>query len=111
MGKLDANQDGSSLSEKPLLPKHAQAIGLILQSMGVEESDPRVIHQLMDFTFRTTLDFLDAAGMYAEHCGRTDINVDDVKLAIQNKVNAEFHGPPPREVCYSDFSSFTEWTC
>lgn len=33
-------------------PKTAQAISLILQSMGVEDAEPRVVHQLLDLTFR-----------------------------------------------------------
>ncbi len=47
--------------------------------------------------------------LYAEHAGRSAIDLDDVKMAIQARVNAEFTGPPPREVdnhnaMYLDFS-------
>ncbi len=52
----------------------------------------------MDFTYRTTADFLETAQIYAEHAGRTELNVDDVKMAIQSRVSSEFTGPPPREL-------------
>src|SRR5690606_19394322 len=66
-----------------IAPKTAQAISLILQSMGVEDAEPRVIHQLLDFTFRTTIDFVEHASLLAEHAGRQELAVDDVQLAIQ----------------------------
>ena len=82
------------------LPKNAKAISLILNSMGVEDVEPRTIHQLLDFTYRTTADFLETALSFAEHAGRTELTQEDLKLAIQSKVTTEFTGPPPREVCH-----------
>jgi len=39
------------------------------------------------------------AQTYAEHAGRTEVSLDDCKLAIQAKVNHSFTTPPPRQVC------------
>lgn len=75
----------------------AQTIYSILNQLGVEEAEPKVLHQLMEFVFRTTSDYLELASIYAEHAGR-DLEVSDVQLAIQNKSQIEFVGPPPREV-------------
>ena len=38
------------------------------------------------------------ARMFSEHAGRADVDLDDLKLAIQSKVNISFTQPPPREV-------------
>ncbi|CAL9009702.1 unnamed protein product [Prunus brigantina] len=41
---------------------------------------------------------LKSMGVYSEHAGKPAIDCDDVKLAIQSKVNFSFSQPPPREV-------------
>ena len=38
------------------------------------------------------------AAVYSEHSGKTDIDEDDVRLAIQGRVNYSFTQPPPRDV-------------
>lgn len=43
---------------------------------------------------------LEDALVYSEHGGKSRVDVDDVRLAIQARVNFSFTGPPPREVCY-----------
>ncbi|CAB4302826.1 unnamed protein product [Prunus armeniaca] len=59
------------------LPRDAKIVKTLLKSMGVEEYEPCV---------------------YSEHAGKPAIDCDDVKLAIQSKVNFSFSQPPPREV-------------
>lgn len=44
-------------------------------------------------------DVLEDALVYSEHGGKSRVDVDDVRLAIQARVNFSFTGPPPREVC------------
>ena len=44
------------------------------------------------------LDVFQESILYADHAGRQDITLDDVRLAIQAKVNYSFTSPPPREV-------------
>jgi transcription initiation factor TFIID subunit 9B len=79
-------------------PKVVQQISAILHSMGVEDAHPRVIHQLLEFTFRTAQDFLNNSALFAEHANRDEIQPADVKMAIQSKLDSEFTGPPPREI-------------
>jgi hypothetical protein len=66
--------------------------------MGVSEVEPRVIHQLLDLSYRTSVDFIETANGYADHCGRDTITVEDLKLAISNRVRTEFSGVPHREL-------------
>ncbi|KAL9233473.1 hypothetical protein vseg_008470 [Gypsophila vaccaria] len=80
------------------LPRDAKIVKSLLKSMGVEEHEPRVVHQFLELWYRYVVDVLSDAQVYSEHAGKTTIDPDDVKLAIQSKVNFSFSQPPPREV-------------
>ncbi|CAI5495277.1 unnamed protein product [Closterium sp. Naga37s-1] len=66
--------------------------------MGVEDYEPRVVHQLLEFAYRYMTDVLGEARVYAEHAGHATLEVDDVRLAVQAKVSTSFSQPPPREM-------------
>ena len=36
--------------------------------------------------------------IYAEHANKNDLDLDDIQLAIQGRVNHSFTAPPPKEV-------------
>ncbi|KAF9185426.1 Transcription initiation factor TFIID subunit 9 [Haplosporangium sp. Z 767] len=78
-------------------PRDAKVISLILQSLSVEDAEQKVIHQLLEFANRYTTDVFQDALLYSEHAGRTEVGLDDVKLAIQGRVNHSFTSPPPKE--------------
>ncbi|XP_071711365.1 transcription initiation factor TFIID subunit 9-like [Rutidosis leptorrhynchoides] len=80
------------------LPRDAKIVKQLLKSMGVESYEPRVVHQFLELWYRYTVDVLTDAQVYSEHAGKSIIDSDDVKLAIQSKVNFSFSQPPPREV-------------
>ncbi|GAA0146221.1 hypothetical protein Leryth_022604 [Lithospermum erythrorhizon] len=80
------------------IPRDAKIVKTLLKSMGVEDYEPRVIHQFLEFWYRYVVDVLTDSHVYSEHAGKTVIDSDDVKLAIQSKVNFSFSQPPPREV-------------
>ncbi|XP_050947661.1 transcription initiation factor TFIID subunit 9 isoform X1 [Cucumis melo] len=80
------------------LPRDAKIVKTLLKSMGVEDYEPRVIHQFLELWYRYVVDVLTDAQVYSEHAGKAAIDCDDVKLAIQSKVNFSFSQPPPREV-------------
>lgn len=80
------------------LPRDARVVKSLLKSMGVEEYEPRVIHQFLELWYRYVVDVLTDAQVYSEHAGKAAIDSDDVKLAVQSKVNFTFSQPPPREV-------------
>lgn len=66
----------------------------------MEEYETRVIHQLLELWYRYIVDVLSDAQVYSEHAGNAAIDCEDVKLAIQSKVDFSFSQPPPREVIY-----------
>ncbi|GLT69352.1 hypothetical protein SLA2020_415100 [Shorea laevis] len=80
------------------LPRDAKIVKSLLKSMGVEDYEPRVIHQFLELWYRYVVDILTDSQVYSEHAGKPAIDCDDVKLAIQSKVNLSFSQPPPREV-------------
>ena len=44
-----------------------------------------------------TTDVFQDALLYSEHAGRTEVGLEDVRLAIQGRVNHSFTAPPPKE--------------
>ena len=70
------------------------------------EYEPRVVHQFLDLAYRYVGDVLRDAQVYADHAGKAQIDADDVRLAIQAKVNFSFSQPPPREVPIVPYSQF-----
>ncbi|ORZ00736.1 transcription initiation factor IID, 31kD subunit-domain-containing protein [Syncephalastrum racemosum] len=79
-------------------PRDARIISLILQSLGVEQFDPKVVPQLLEFAHRYTTDVIQDALVYAEHANKNDLDLDDIQLAIQGRVNHSFTNPPPKEL-------------
>ncbi|KAK4518269.1 protein phosphatase 2A structural subunit [Mucor velutinosus] len=83
--------------KQPVQPRDARIVSLILQSLGVEDYDPKVVHQLLEFAHRYTSDVFQDSLIYAEHAGKSDLDLDDIQLAIQGRVNHSFTTPPPKE--------------
>ncbi|KAJ3756777.1 transcription initiation factor IID, 31kD subunit-domain-containing protein [Lentinula raphanica] len=85
------------------LPPTARAIALILSSVpSVQDAQPGVLHQLLEFSTRYTQQVLTDAKVYADHAGRQDkLDVDDVVLAVQARVGWEFGGRVPSEYILS----------
>ncbi|CAM6083479.1 unnamed protein product [Calypogeia fissa] len=78
-------------------PKDAKLVKAILRSMGVQQYEPRVVNQFLEFWYRYAVEVLGDAQVYSEHAGKAALDCDDVKLAIQSRVNFTFWQPPPRE--------------
>ncbi|XP_078736315.1 transcription initiation factor TFIID subunit 9-like [Lampetra fluviatilis] len=79
-------------------PKDAQVMAAILKDMGVTEYEPRVINQMLEFTYRYVTGILDEARVYSAHAKKTSIDMDDIKLAIQCRMDHSFTSPPPRDL-------------
>lgn len=69
----------------------------ILKEMGVEEYDPNVVHQMLEFSYRYITNVLEDARVYSEHAQKKELDVSDVRLAIQNRMDHSFTTPPPRD--------------
>uniref|UniRef100_A0A182W0E1 Transcription initiation factor TFIID subunit 9 n=1 Tax=Anopheles minimus TaxID=112268 RepID=A0A182W0E1_9DIPT len=80
------------------IPKDAQVVMSILKELGATDYEPRVINQLLEFTYRYVTCILDDAKIYANHARKKVIEMDDVKLATQMILDKAFTRPPPRDV-------------
>ncbi|THH20136.1 hypothetical protein EW146_g1142 [Bondarzewia mesenterica] len=85
------------------LPPTARAIALLLASTPtVQDAQPGVLHQLLEFSHRYTSHVLSDALIYAEHAGHPNkIEMDDVVLSVQARVGWEFGGRVPQEYTLS----------
>uniref|UniRef100_A0A8C4QZN7 TATA-box binding protein associated factor 9 n=1 Tax=Eptatretus burgeri TaxID=7764 RepID=A0A8C4QZN7_EPTBU len=78
-------------------PKDAQVMVAILKDMGVTEFEPRVVNLMLEFTYRYVTGILDDARVYSNHAKKNNIDSDDVKLAVQCRMDHSFSSPPPRD--------------
>ncbi|XP_075429035.1 transcription initiation factor TFIID subunit 9B isoform X1 [Ascaphus truei] len=69
----------------------------ILKDMGITEYEPRVINQMLEFTYRYVTTILEDAKIYSSHAKKNNIDADDVRLAIQCRTDQSFTSPPPRD--------------
>jgi transcription initiation factor TFIID subunit 9B len=85
------------------LPPTARAIALLVASTpSVTDTQPAVLHQLLEFSYRYTTHVLSDALVYADHAGRQGkLEQDDVLLAVQARVAWEYGGRIPKEYLLS----------
>ncbi|XP_003426479.1 transcription initiation factor TFIID subunit 9 [Nasonia vitripennis] len=93
------------MAEKPKLPSHvkhvpkdAQVIVSIMKDMGITDYEPKVINQLLEFTYRYVTCILDDSKIYANHSKKKFIDLEDVRLAVKLQLDRTFTNPPPRDV-------------
>ncbi|KAJ6653051.1 hypothetical protein lerEdw1_010137 [Lerista edwardsae] len=97
MAALEAGKMASPKSA----PKDAQVMAQILKDMGITEYEPRVINQMLEFAYRYVTTILEDAKIYSSHAKKSNVDADDVRLAIQCRTDQSFTSPPPRDVSSS----------
>jgi len=80
------------------IPKDLETINNILKDMGVQSFDPRVPDQLLEFIHTYTVNVLKDAQIFQAHRSGQKVEIEDLRLAIQSRVNNSFTQPPPREL-------------
>ena len=83
----------------PGVPRDAHLVSAVLRSMGVHNFEPRVLHQLLECMQRYTAEVVLEGGEYAVHAGRSQLESEDVHLAIRLRAAASQAGA----------SSLIEW--
>ncbi|XP_016123139.1 transcription initiation factor TFIID subunit 9-like [Sinocyclocheilus grahami] len=79
------------------VPKDAQVMMQVLKGMGITEYEPRVINQMLEFTYRYVTTIIEDAKIYSTHAKKSNVDADDIRLAIQCRVDQSFTSPPPRD--------------
>jgi len=79
-------------------PREVEAVEAILRSQGATSWEPRVVAQLLEFSYRHTGTVLHEAQHYAAHRtreppGSAPLTVDDVRLAAQCSSTHTFTEP------------------
>nr|XP_033802848.1 transcription initiation factor TFIID subunit 9B isoform X2 [Geotrypetes seraphini] len=75
----------------------ADVMAQILKDMGITEYEPRVINQMLEFAYRYVTTILEDAKIYSSHAKKSNVDADDVRLAIQCRTDQSFTSPPPRD--------------
>jgi len=66
--------------------KDAKVVAEMLKDVGVDEFEPRVVNQMLEFAYRYVTDVLDYARDVSDYAHKKQVDADDVRLAIQHKV-------------------------
>jgi len=80
------------------MSKDAQVIDAILKEMSVHDYEPRVVHQLMEFTNRYATTILQEAQVLSSYAKKDQIDLDDVQLAVNMQTDKTVTSPPPKEL-------------
>merc|ERR1712232_807033 len=68
------------------------------ESMGVKRYEPRVSTQLLEFTHRLVTEVLTDAQQYSKHAEKTELDKDDVRLAVRSMASFGGTQPPPKDL-------------
>ncbi|KZW04036.1 transcription factor TAFII-31, partial [Exidia glandulosa HHB12029] len=84
-------------------PSSARSIALLLASTpSINDAQPGVLHQLLEFAHRYTSQVLTDALVYSEHAGRPGkLDREDVVMSVQARVGWELGGHVPKEYLHS----------
>jgi len=97
MSSQETNSSDASSQPVKTTPKDALVMAAILKEMGVNEYEPRIINQMVEFAYRYVTDVVSDARVYMTHANRKTITIDDIKLSVSHKLDHSFTAPPPRE--------------
>jgi histone H3/H4 len=98
-----ANQQSLNGADILNQSKDFQTMVSVLKDMGIEEFEPRVINQLLEFSYRYITNLLEDAKAFSNHAGKKNIDSEDIKMAIKSKVDYSFTTTPPRDVLFKNF--------
>ena len=98
------------------IPKDGQVMISILKDMGITDYEPRVINQMLEFSYRSfsrlialivcmididicryVTTILEDARIYSHHAKKKAVDVEDVKLSVSMQAEQNFTSPPPRQ--------------
>ncbi|CDW79513.1 transcription initiation factor tfiid subunit 9-like [Stylonychia lemnae] len=100
MRKNPPNQQdmASRLHQREQKPQMVQTIERLLERQGIEHYEKNVVNQLLEFMNYYVTELLQEAKIFKEYAGKKQIDVNDVKLAIQSKNYNSFTRPLPMSI-------------
>jgi len=94
---MSAGEAEKKVEKEKSIPKDGQVMISILKDMGINDFEPRVINQMLEFSYRYVTNILDESKIYSQHAGKKIVDLDDVKLSVSMQAEQGFTSPPPRE--------------
>ncbi|KAG7401984.1 Transcription initiation factor TFIID subunit 9B [Phytophthora boehmeriae] len=91
----DAYERDEAIGVEPL---DVVAMRQLLESMGADKFEPRVVSQLQEFVHRYVTEILVDAQEYSMYADKQTIDADDVRLAIASRLNHHYAQVPSREL-------------
>eukprot|EP00090_Calanus_glacialis_P031720 TRINITY_DN52715_c0_g1_i1.p1 TRINITY_DN52715_c0_g1~~TRINITY_DN52715_c0_g1_i1.p1 ORF type:complete len:232 (+),score=104.66 TRINITY_DN52715_c0_g1_i1:48-743(+) len=85
------------VEKEKCIPKDGQVMISILKDMGINDFEPRVVNQMLEFSYRYVTNILEEAKVFSQHAGKKQVDLDDVKLSVTMQAEQSFTAPPPRE--------------
>ena len=92
------NVDEKSLKREDCKVKDINAIKEMLSEMGVTHYEPEVVDGLLEYAYKFMHSVVDDARLYSRHAKKTEVDVSDVKLALQLRAGQDVVQPIPREL-------------
>lgn len=80
------------------MSKDAQVIDAILKELSISEYEPRVVHQLMEFTNRYVTGVLQEAQVLSNYAKKSCVDSDDVQLAMNMQADKTITSPPAKNL-------------
>uniref|UniRef100_A0AAV1UW21 Transcription initiation factor TFIID subunit 9 n=1 Tax=Peronospora matthiolae TaxID=2874970 RepID=A0AAV1UW21_9STRA len=95
----DDDDDGNEREEGVnVQPLDVLCMEQVLESMGADKFEPRVVAQLLEFVHRYVTEILVDAQEYSMFADKKTIDPDDIRLAIASRLNHHYAQVPPREL-------------
>uniref|UniRef100_M4BAG5 Transcription initiation factor TFIID subunit 9 n=1 Tax=Hyaloperonospora arabidopsidis (strain Emoy2) TaxID=559515 RepID=M4BAG5_HYAAE len=91
----DGNEREEGVNVQPL---DVLCMEQVLESMGADKFEPRVVAQLLEFVHRYVTEILVDAQEYSMFADKQTIDPDDIRLAIASRLNHHYAQVPPREL-------------
>eukprot|EP00300_Choanocystis_sp_HF-7_P026321 c29307_g1_i1.p1 GENE.c29307_g1_i1~~c29307_g1_i1.p1 ORF type:complete len:146 (+),score=29.05 c29307_g1_i1:113-550(+) len=79
-------------------PADMEVMREILKQMAIEDYEPAVLDQMLEFFHGYVSRIVKDARVYSEYAKKTQLDLDDVRLAVRSRVNESFSQVPPREI-------------
>lgn len=79
-------------------PQLVQAVEKLLERQAIEHYEKNVVNQVLEFMHYYVVELVQEAKIYKEYAGKKQIDVNDVKLAIQSKSYNSFTRPLPMSI-------------
>ncbi|XP_025202192.1 transcription initiation factor TFIID subunit 9-like [Melanaphis sacchari] len=86
-----------SSSQGNSMPKDSQIIISIMNDLGIREYEQQVLNHLLEFNYRYTSLILEDAKACSTFANKDEVDVDDVKMAIQLAQDNVFNKLPSRD--------------